>query len=183
MGLVVATVGVVVASNTGAEVNLGAALIAAGAIAYAVYTVLLRRLEAPGLKQPRRMTTDPVVVAAATAVWGLVFLLPWQLWELASGQTRLVPTTPLILAILYLGLFASGATLLLWTFGARRTPAFTSGILTAAIPALGYAFALAAGEEPTWNKTVGGLLALLGVGVAIAGSRGTAGRATAERDA
>ncbi len=183
VGLALATVGVVVASNTGATFNVGALLITAGAVAYAVYTVVLRQLEAPRPKQPGRMTTDPGVIAAATAIWGLVFLLPWQIWEMAVGQSRLVLSAPVILSTLYLGLFASGATLLLWTYGARHTPAFTSGILTAAIPALGYGFALVAGEEPTWNKTVGGMLALLGVGVAIARSRSTARAAATVPDA
>jgi drug/metabolite transporter (DMT)-like permease len=183
VGLALATVGVVVASNTGATFNIGALLIAAGAVAYAVYTVVLRQLEAPRPERLRRMTTDPVLIAAATAVWGLVFLLPWQIWELAVGQSRLVLSAPLIVSTLYLGLFASGATLLLWTYGARRMPAITSGILTAAIPALGYGFALIAGEEPTWNKTVGGLLALLGVGVAIVSSRRTNRAGTHQPDA
>lgn len=171
IGLVLATVGVIVAASTNASFNVGAALIATGAACYAVYTVLLRRLEMSRGDDAEAPRTDPVVVAAATAVWGVVFLLPWQIGEAMAGQTRLDLTPSLTLALLYLGVIASGATLLLWTYGAGRTPAITSGILTAAIPALGYGFALAMGEDPTWNKTIGGLIALLGVGVAIAGSR------------
>lgn len=168
-GLALATIGVVIAANTGAQIDIGALLIAAGSSAYAFYTVWLRRLEAPRPPQITRPATDPLVVAAATAVWGVVFLLPWQAWELAAGQARLVLSGSLVLSTLYLGLAASGATLLLWTYGARRVPATISGILTAAIPALGYGFALLVGEEPTWNKTLGGLLALFGVGLATIG--------------
>lgn len=47
IGLAFATVGVVIAANVGAHFTIGALLIAIGAVGYAVYTVLLRRLEAP----------------------------------------------------------------------------------------------------------------------------------------
>lgn len=90
------------------------------------------------------------------------------------GGARLVLSAQTVLSTAYLGLLASGVTLLLWTYGARRTPATTSGITTA-IPALGYRCAVVAGEAPTWNATVGGLLGVVGVGVAIASTPGLRG--------
>ena len=167
LGLVVATAGVVLVAAAGARFDGGAVLVVAGVLAYAVYTVLLRRLGS----QPKAQVAgpsivsaaDPVVLAAATALWGLVFLIPWQLAEIAAGNAQLPVGTAAISATLYLGVVASGGTLLLWTYGASRTPASVSGILTAAIPALGYALAVLTGEQATWSKTAGGILAVTGV--------------------
>jgi drug/metabolite transporter (DMT)-like permease len=61
VGLGLATIGVLlVAGQAAPEASPGAALSAAGVIAYAVYTVLLRG-------QPDR---DPIVLATATCTWG-----------------------------------------------------------------------------------------------------------------
>lgn len=167
VGLVLATAGVVLVASAGARVDRGAVLVVAGVLAYAVYTVLLRRLGGGASFQAAGTNTvstaDPVVLAAGTAVWGLVLLVPWQAWELAAGRSQLPVGTAAISATLYLGVVASGGTLLLWTYGAGRTPASVSGVLTAAIPALGYALAVLTGEQPTWSKTVGGILAVAGV--------------------
>lgn len=103
------------------------------------------------------------MLAAATALWGLAFLLPWQGWEIVTGRAHLPSGIPAITATLYLGIVASGGTLLLWTFGAARTPAGVSGVMTAAIPVLGYALAVFTGEQPTASKTAGGILAVTGV--------------------
>src|SRR5437588_467868 len=43
-GLVAATAGVALVASAGAHVDRGAALVVAGVLAYAIYTVLLRRL-------------------------------------------------------------------------------------------------------------------------------------------
>lgn len=156
-GLALATIGVLlVAGQAAAEASPGAALIAAGVIAYAVYTVLLRR-------QPDR---DPIVLATATCTWGLIFLLPWLVGELLVGVAKLDINPAAAVTLLYLGVFASAFTLLLWTYGASRVPASTAGIFTAAIPAVGYLCAIATGEPISWAKTVGSALALLGAGIA-----------------
>jgi drug/metabolite transporter (DMT)-like permease len=166
-GLVAATVGVALVASSGARFDRGAALVVAGVLAYALYTVLLRRLgSAPRNAETAgtgHSTSDAVVLAAATASWGLVFLIPWLVWEIASGKAELPASPTAVAETLYLGVVASGGTLLLWTYGAARTPASLSGILTAGIPALGYAFAVLAGEPATWAKTTGGILAVAGV--------------------
>jgi len=156
-GLGLATVGVtLVAGQVATEASPGAALIAAGVLAYAVYTVLLRQ-------QPDR---DPIVLAAATCLWGLVFLLPWLASEMLLGSARFDVDRESIGALIYLGLAASALTLLLWTFGASRVPASTAGVFTAAIPAVGYLCAVITGEPSSWAKTVGSALALLGAAIA-----------------
>lgn len=164
VGLLLATAGVVLIASGGARFDRGVVLVLAGVLAYAVYTVLLRRSGGAETGATGDVPTDdPVVLAAATALWGLILLLPWQLWEIVGGRAQLTVSTAGIGATLYLGVVASGATLLLWTYGARRTPASVSGVLTAAIPAVGYALAVMTGEQPTTSKTVGGILAVAGV--------------------
>jgi len=156
-GLGLATVGVtLIAGQLATEASPGAVLIAVGVLAYAAYTVLLRQ-------QPDR---DPTVLAAATCLWGLIFLLPWLAGEMLSGNARFDVDRQSIGALVYLGLAASALTLLLWTYGASRVPASTAGVFTAAIPAVGYLCAVVTGEASSWAKTVGSVLALLGAAIA-----------------
>lgn len=168
-GLVLVTAGVVLVAGSGARIDLGAALVVAGVIGYAGYTVLLRALggqPTDGIADTRVALSDPVVLAAGTALWGLVFLVPWQVWEIAVGRATLPADAAAVAAVLYLGLVASGGTLLLWTYGATHAPASVAGVLTGAIPALGYVLAVLLGEPATWAKTAGGALAVAGVLVA-----------------
>jgi drug/metabolite transporter (DMT)-like permease len=174
-GLLLATVGVVLVASAGARLDRGAVLVVSGVFAYAGYTVLLRSGSPPGSGGASRAVraagkpvgpsgaADSVVLAAATAVWGLAFLLPWLAWEVVAGRAALPVGAGAVAATFYLGLIASAGTLLLWTYGAARTPASLSGVLTAAIPALGYGLAVATGEPATWPKTAGGTLAVAGV--------------------
>jgi len=97
-----------------------------------VYTVLLRSGSPPGSAGRSRAArgsldpvepaaaSDAVVLSAATAVWGLAFLLPWQAWEVVAGRAALPVGAGAVAATLYLGLVASAGTLLLWTYGAAR---------------------------------------------------------------
>ena len=64
----------------------------------------------------------------------------------------------------------------MWTYGASHTPASVSGVLAAVIPALGYTFAALSGEQATWGKTVGGLLAVAGAVLAAFAATRPAGR-------
>jgi drug/metabolite transporter (DMT)-like permease len=160
-GLVLSSVGVALVASAGFRVDLGAVLIMAGVVSYACYTVALRRLSDRG--QP---WTQPLTVATASTLWGALFLIPWLAEEIATGHTRWPTTTAADLQTLYLGVVASAGTLLLWSYGATRTPASICGILTAGIPALGYTFAVLQGEPATWAKTIGGILAICGIALA-----------------
>lgn len=165
-GLALATVGVaMVGGGLAAQASAGAGLITLGVLAYALYTVLLRR-------QPDR---DPFVLAAATCIWGVAFLLPWLAAEALAGEARLDLDAAGVASLLYLGLAASALTLLLWTYGAARVPASTAGVFTASIPAVGYLCAVAAGEPSSWAKTIGSALALLGATVAASAGSSTSG--------
>jgi drug/metabolite transporter (DMT)-like permease len=93
-GLGLATVGVtLIAGQVATEAGPGAALIGIGVLAYAVYTVLLRQ----------RPDRDPIVLAAATCWWGLIFLLPWLAGEVLQGDARFDIDREAIGTLAYLG--------------------------------------------------------------------------------
>jgi drug/metabolite transporter (DMT)-like permease len=160
VGLALATIGVGLIAASGFRVDVGVLLNIVALASYALYTVLLRR------DAVRGEGPDAVVLATATGVWGTLLLLPWLGWELVTG-TAAVPTDPRGLwGILILGLVITAPTLVLFNYGAERLPAAVSGVATAAIPALGYGFALLLGEALDPIKAVGGAIALVGVVIA-----------------
>ncbi|MFS0894151.1 DMT family transporter [Microbacterium sp. 179-I 3D3 NHS] len=196
MGLTLTTAGIVVSAVGAVDLGTGAALIVAGLASYALYTVLLRRAgstpeipSGPSTSATAATATDaaatdaaatdaaadadPLVVATATAVWGAVLLAPWLLFEVATGSAAWPSTGEGWAAVAFLGLVVTGPTMALFTYGAERVPAAVSGTATGAVPALGYAFAVALGEPVDAVKVVGGALALVGIVVAAVPQRTT----------
>jgi drug/metabolite transporter (DMT)-like permease len=172
IGLVLATSGVAIVAGSGLSLDLGVVLCVVGLASYALYTVLLRQDVAPAPetgRAPKRHTperVDPIVLATATGLWGTVIMLPWLAAEAATG-TALPPAGPTgIGSLLFLGIGITAPTLVLFNYGAERLPAAVSGAMTAAIPALGYLFALLLGEPPDAITALGGLIALIGVLIA-----------------
>lgn len=160
VGLVLATAGVVLVAAAGLSVDGGIILVALGLASYSLYTVLLKQ------DADRAGSSDALVLATATAVWGTVLMLPWLLVELLTGIAAVPSGWPGIGSLLFLGLVVSAPTLVLWNYGAERLPATISGIAIAGIPALGYAFAVLLGETPVPVKVVGGVIALAGIVIA-----------------
>lgn len=165
-GLALTTVGIVVASAGAVQFGLGAVLLVAGLASYALYTVLLRKT-APSVALPVGETSEPptdaVVLATATAIWGAVLLLPWFAWEVATGAAAWPSGGPGWVSILFLSLIVTGPTMALYNYGAERVPAAFAGTATGAVPALGYAFAVALGEPVEGVKVLGGALAIVGI--------------------
>ena len=160
LGLVLATIGVALVAASGFRVDVGVMLNIVALASYAVYTVLLRR------DAGRADSPDAIVLATATGIWGTVILLPWLAWEAIAGTIAL-PTDPDgLISILILALVVTAPTLVLFNYGAERLPAAVSGVATAAIPALGYGFALLLGEPLDPVKALGGAIALVGVVIA-----------------
>lgn len=175
-GLVLTTVGVAVASAGAARLGFGAVLLVAGLASYALYTVLLRRADArTGTGEGDAGTTDPIVLATATAIWGAVLLAPWFAWELATGAASWPASAPGWASVLFLALVVTGPTMALYNYGAERVPAAVAGTATGAVPALGYAFAVVLGEPVDGIKVVGGALALIGIVVAALPARDRSG--------
>lgn len=160
VGLVLATLGVGLVAASGFRVDLGVILNIGALASYAIYTVLLRK------DAGREDSPDALVLATATGVWGTIIMLPWLGWEAVTG-TLAVPSDPRgLFSILFLALVVTAPTLVLFNYGAERVPAAVSGIATAAIPPLGYAFALLMGEPFDLTMTIGGAIALVGVLIA-----------------
>ncbi|MFH8248844.1 DMT family transporter [Microbacterium sp. B2969] len=160
VGLVLATIGVGLVAASGFRFDLGVVLNIVALASYAIYTVLLRR------HGDRDDGPDALVLATATGVWGTALMLPWLGWEVAVGSAAVPTDGRGILSILALALIVTAPTLVLFNYGAERVPAAISGVATAAIPALGYGFALLLGEPLDPVKALGGAVALFGVLIA-----------------
>lgn len=159
-GLALATVGVGLVAASGFRIDVGVLLNIVALASYALYTVLLRK------DAGRADAPDAIVLATATGIWGTVVMLPWLGWEAVTGTVE-IPTDPRgIISILVLALVVTAPTLVLFNYGAERLPAAVSGVATAAIPALGYGFALVLGEPLNVVKGIGGAIALTGVVIA-----------------
>ncbi|WP_407359967.1 DMT family transporter [Microbacterium sp. LBN7] len=184
-GLAITTAGIVVASAGAVEFGPGALLLVLGLASYALYTVLLRRSGVPASDRapvPAEPPTDAVVLATATAIWGALLLLPWFAWEVANGSAAWPSDGPGWVSILFLSLIVTGPTMALYNYGAERVPSAVAGTATGAVPALGYAFAVALGEPPEPIKVVGGTLAFLGILLAaLPAPSDRPGRAVSER--
>jgi drug/metabolite transporter (DMT)-like permease len=89
---------------TGLTLGGGEFLVLFAVANYAIYSVLLRR---------KPLTLDPLVFLAATMVTGLLVLAPFLAWELASGA-RVPFDAKSIAAVVYIGLFASLISFILW---------------------------------------------------------------------
>jgi drug/metabolite transporter (DMT)-like permease len=167
LGLLLSTAGVALVASGAARLDAGAVLIGVGVVCYGGYTVALRRWSTCG-----PVWTDPVALAVTTSSWGVILLLPWLAGEVAFGQARWPHTLVAWGELVYLGVLPSGLALLLWTYGAARVRATVSGVLTAAMPVVGYAFSVVLGEPATWEKTGGGVLAVGGMLVALSAPLG-----------
>ena len=127
---------------------------------YALYTVLLRKDAGPA-RAPRRARARH-----GDGVWGTAIMLPWLAWEAVTGTIEAPADARGIMSILVLALVVTAPTLVLFNYGAERLPGAVSGVATAAIPALGYGFALLLGERSTRSRRIGGAIALMGVVIA-----------------
>ena len=172
IGLVVATTGVVVVAGSGLTLDLGFVLCIIGLASYALYTVLLRRdisialSSGRGRKHGSPERVDPIVLATTTGLWGTVIMLPWLGFEMVTGTAALPTGVVGIGSLFILGAVITAPTLVLFTYGAERLPAAITGAMAAAIPALGYLFALILGEQPNMITALGGGIALVGVLIA-----------------
>ncbi|TFB92334.1 DMT family transporter [Cryobacterium luteum] len=172
VGLALATAGVVIVAGAGLTLDIGVLLCLTGLASYALYTVLLRK-GAPAEPQQRAAVgrqpagaVDPLVLATATAVWGTAIMVPWLVAETAAGAAAVPSGWGGLGGLLVLGVVITAPTLVLFNYGAERLPAAVTGVLTAAIPALGYLFALLLGESFNAITALGGAVALVGVAIA-----------------
>ncbi|MBJ6727217.1 DMT family transporter [Geomesophilobacter sediminis] len=109
----------------GLSFNRGDLLVLLAAVVWALYSLALRR-------HPREV--NPFVFLFATAVAGLIFLVPFYALELAQG-TFMTVNAPTVMSIVYVGILASVVAFMAWTAGLRRVGAQTGGQFIHLMPA------------------------------------------------
>lgn len=171
-GLAVSLAGVVVIVARGdpaglarLRVNEGDLLMLAAVAAWALYTVLLRRVPA-GL----RSRLGPLGLLGAAILFGLPATGLWRLVELAAGGAAM-PTDPASLGVVaYTAVFASLAAYLLWNGGVALIGPAAAGPFLHLMPPFSAALAVPLlGEQLRPFHGLG--LALILAGVALAGRR------------
>jgi drug/metabolite transporter (DMT)-like permease len=144
-----------------AELRLGRgdAWVLAAVIAYAVYSVLLRR----------RPSVHPLSFLAATFLLGTAIRLPFYLGEIAAGRTAPAdPTT--LLAILYVAVFPSLLAYAFYNRGVELIGANRAGQFVHLMPAFGSVLAVIfLGESFRLYHAAG--IALIALGIVLAARR------------
>jgi drug/metabolite transporter (DMT)-like permease len=154
VGIVLAAIGIVliVAPGAGAA-TLGGAVVLLSSAAFALYSVLGKRVGA---------RASPLVVAAVGCAGGALAALPLAGLELASARPE---PTPLAWAMAaYLSVVVTFAGFVVWLWGVRRVPAAQAGALLFLQPVSGLALsALVLGESLPGSFLVGAGLVIAGV--------------------
>ena len=170
-GVCVSFAGVAVIGSQGRwhapSFNVGDLLALASMAMWGAYTVLLRL---------RRDTLDTPQYLALLCATGLLFVLPWLGWEVASGaRVALTPTGALAVAYSAIGslLLAYAG----WSYVVTRLGAARAGATMHLMPAMAVGLAaLFLGEYPQWYHFAG--IALILAGVALSGLRAAAASST-----
>lgn len=105
--------------------KLGDLLVLFAAVAWALYSIALRRY-------PQGL--NPFVFVFCIAICGVVFLMPFYAVEIASGNLMTVNAAS-ILSIGYVGIFASVIAMVTWNSGLRRVGARLGGQFIHLMPA------------------------------------------------
>ena len=140
--------------------NIGDMMALASMMMWAGYTVLLR---------VRRDALSVIELIVVVCAFGVLFMLPWVLWELAFNA-RLELNLAGALGVLY---SAIGSLLLAyagWSYVVRRLGAARAGVTLHLMPAMGVVLAAALLREyPRWFHFAG--IALILAGVALSSLR------------
>lgn len=134
---------------------LGDILSLLAAVSWALYSVLLKRLDS---KYPMRVITRRVFF------YGIVTLLPWFLYEPFEVDIALLTSPVVLINILFLGLIASSGCYLVWNMAMKHIGAIKTNNYIYFIPVVTLlTSALVLNEELTPLAIVGALLILCGV--------------------
>lgn len=164
LGILVSLSGVamIVARGDGAMLaglafNRGDLWVLAAVVSYALYTALLRR----------RPVVHPMSLLAVTFGLGAALLLPFLLWETATG--RVVPATPTAFAaIAYVAVFPSVLAYFCFNRTVELIGANRTGLSVHLMPVFGILMAVAfLGESPRWYHGAG--ITLIAAGILLAG--------------
>ncbi|GIK41128.1 MAG: multidrug DMT transporter permease [Chloroflexota bacterium] len=138
---------------TSLSLNLGDLLVFIAVALYAAYSALLRQ----------RPPIHPLSFIAATFIAGAVILLPFYLWENATGRVMSVDGVTL-LTVGYVAIFPSILAYLFYNRGVELAGANRAGLFVHLMPVFGSIMAiLFLGERFGWFHGVGILLILGGI--------------------
>lgn len=138
---------------TSLTLNLGDLLVFIAVALYAAYSALLRQ----------RPPIHPLSFIAATFIAGAVILLPFYLWENATGRVMSVDGVTL-LTVGYVAIFPSILAYLFYNRGVELAGANRAGLFVHLMPVFGSLMAiLFLGESLQWFHAAGILLILLGI--------------------
>jgi drug/metabolite transporter (DMT)-like permease len=146
--------------STGSNRLLGDLLMLTTVAAWAVYTVLGRRLREAEL----------LAVTAYSTAFGTLLLLPGAAYDLAVGPARSISAVSWgsWLAVLYLGIVCSALCYLFWNWSLQHLDASQAGNFINVIPVVGVASsAVVLGESIAAGQLLGGALVLVGVWLVI----------------
>jgi drug/metabolite transporter (DMT)-like permease len=105
--------------------NRGDLLVLLAAVAWALYSVALRRY-------PQGLNS--FVFLFSITICGLVFMIPFYAVEIASGKV-VTANLPTILSIAYVGIFASVVAFMMWNSGLRKVGPHLGGQFVHLMPA------------------------------------------------
>jgi drug/metabolite transporter (DMT)-like permease len=133
---------------------LGDALFVANAVAWAFYSVL-------GKVAIRKYR--PLVVTGVSSIFGILFTLPFAVWEASHYPWR--PVGPdVILVVLWLGVVCTAVAFYLWNKGFEGMPAATAALFHPVQPVVGGLLSvLLLGEVLTPQFLAGGAAVIAGV--------------------
>jgi drug/metabolite transporter (DMT)-like permease len=159
LGIGLTVIGIIVVSLGGSpDIHspnplLGNVILIVCVLAWGAYTIQIKQVKE---KLPALVLTTAVTGA------GLLFLLPMMI-----GEWLLVPVPgidgPGLAAAIYLGIAASGLSMLTWNIALREIPASSAAPYINLVPILGLVSAMLMGERLDGLQLSGAVLGLLGV--------------------
>ena len=140
------------------EFNKGDLIVLVAVLCWSVYSIVVKR-------NAGKLPGDTTFFA--TIVLGLIMLLPFASYELISTDVTINWSISTILAILYVGTFASIVAFLSWNKGVIAIGANRASIFLNFIPLFATVFAaLFIKETPAITQLVGGIAIIIGVLIA-----------------
>jgi drug/metabolite transporter (DMT)-like permease len=133
--------------------NVGDVWILASVLAWSAYTLLLSH----------RPKVHPLAFLTAISITGLLFLVPFYLWEMAQGR-HIIATPGSLAAIVYTGVGPAFLGYILWNRGVAEVGATRAGLFMHLVPAFGIVLSMIfLDEKPALYHAVGIGLILTGI--------------------
>jgi len=133
--------------------NVGDLWILASVLAWSAYTLLLWR----------RPPVHPLAFLTAISITGLIFLVPFYVWEMTQGR-HITPTPGAIAGIVYTGVFPAFLGYIVWNRGVAEVGPARAGLFMHLIPAFGILLSMIfLDERPALYHAIGISLIFAGI--------------------